>query len=470
MVSESHQYIPGDKKTPLEFIREIETQWPVETVTARGLQVWPHLRIYIGSADDYFSQISGKKSLLIRTFFSSVFYGFGSLFRKYNYIIYSDTKERRKIDGLYVDKSIDYLMTIVHKPLDIEIPLSKHFARKNIPTKHIVSKVFFYFIETVYAKLFLCRLKIKEKHVLDDICAHYNLDFNYKALVKRFIAQYVVTRFFIRFNRPMAAFIECYYTNIGRIAAFKKKGIKVVEIQHGVISNKHLAYNIFKTFDESYFPDYLFTFGESERKIAEHEHFYIRSDQIIPVGSFYIDYINSHPVKHSFVDEFREKYKYLVCVSGQNHYSESDLIIFLNSVARLNEEILFIFVPRDESFKERTYELSERILVNYEVNCYEMISVCDYHTTVFSTCALEAPSLGVPNILVNIKGLSKLHYEEVLNDSNTTLYVNSPEEYIEAIKTFKVKDKAVIRALNREVILPDYKVNIKNALKKISLR
>ncbi len=457
------------KRTPLDILREIETNYPVETVTARNIQVWPYLRIYLFSIGDAFSHAGSVKSSMIRTFFSGIFYGFPSLFKKYDHIFFSDTMERRKIGTLYYDKSIDYLSEILPRSLDIEIPLPVHYRRKNVPTKNIVSKIPFYFIEAIYAKVFLFNLKLKNRQVLEEIFAKYKIDVSYMSLVRRFISQYVMTKILVRHFKPRAAFIECYYTNTGRIVAFREKGIKVVEIQHGVISNEHIAYNIFKKFDEKCFPEYLLTFGDSEVEVSKSKDFYIRPENVFPIGSFYLDHLNSNPAKYSLIDDYRIKYKFIVCVSGQNHYTEPLLVDFLNKVTALSSEVLFIFVPRDNSFDESKYSLNKNIYVSSELNCYEMISLCDFHSTVFSTCALEAPSLGIPNILINIDGLSELHYSGVLNNKITTMYADSPVEYVQLIYNYTFADKNFIRDLNKHIIKPGYKENIQKVLKEISL-
>jgi hypothetical protein len=453
---------------PLQLIKKIEEKYSVEDIEVNGLKIWPHLRIYIGSI----TSINTKKEaplFFIKLFFSSFFYGFTNLFKSYDYIFYSNTIERRKINGIYVDKSFDYLMSILPKSLDIEIPLPKHFKRKEIPTKNIVSKLFFYGLETFYAKVFLHSLKIKNEQILIDLLTEFKIDINYKHYIKRFIAQYFSTIILAKIYKPKAVFVECYYTNIGRIYAYNKLNISTIEIQHGVINNSHLAYNIYKKFDHKFFPNYLFSFGNNEKKIAKNENFYIKNENVYPIGSFYIDHINSANIVYNNLKKYRISYKFIVCVTGQNHYSEPILINFLNKVGDLNNDILFVFVPRDASFQKKDYHLNTNIMVIPELNCYETISISDFHSTVYSTCALESASLGIPNILININGLSKINYAEILNNPLTCRIVDSPEEFIEVITTFKKIEKPKIKELNSNIIIPNYKNNIFKIINEISI-
>lgn len=455
---------------PLDLIKEIELEYPVETIKVLNIQIWPYLRIYLGSLDDYFATTSKSRFFIIKTFFTSIFYGFFQLFKSYNYFFFSDTKERRKIGQLLVDKSIDPIIDILPKSLTIEIPLPNHFKRKNIPQRRIISKVLFYFIETLYVKLFLNFIKIENEQLIKQILSEKKLELNYKSVIKKLISQYKITQLISRIYKPKAVFIICYYTNIGRILAFKEKQIPVIEIQHGVINDRHLAYNIFKSFSTQYFPDYLFSFGNNEKDLSESVSFYLSNNKVFPIGSYYLDFINSNPIVNNQISKFRNEFKYLICVSGQNHYTESFLISFLKSVTGLCSEIVFLYVPRDNTFNDKKYNLNRNIIVLTDLNCYEVISVCDFHATVFSSCALEAPSLGVRNVLINIDGLSKLHYGDVLNNPQTTVYADSSLEFIDLVKESKHIEKELIRALNQSIIVPNYNKNLLNALNELNIQ
>jgi hypothetical protein len=93
----------------------------------------------------------------------------------------------------------------------------------------------------------------------------------------------------------------------------------------------------------------------------------------------------------------------------------------------------------------------------------------DFHSTVNSTCALEAPSLGVQNIMINIQDLSKNYYELILNNKNITRYANTPNEYVKIINNFTKIDKKTIQESNDDIIKSHYTENIKKVLNKLNL-
>jgi hypothetical protein len=93
------------------------------------------------------------------------------------------------------------------------------------------------------------------------------------------------------------------------------------------------------------------------------------------------------------------------------------------------------------------------------------MTYCDFHSTVNSTCALEAPSLGVQNILVDIDGLARLYYEKVLSDDRVTRFANTPEEYVDIVKSFTRLDRSVVCQLHEDFFATNYQENIHNFVK-----
>jgi len=55
--------------------------------------------------------------------------------------------------------------------------------------------------------------------------------------------------------------------------------------------------------------------------------------------------------------------------------------------------------------------------------------------------AIEAPALGTPNIFINIKGLAKQFLGKSLADAKITRMIETPEEYVQTINTFKHLDR-----------------------------
>ena len=111
----------------------------------------------------------------------------------------------------------------------------------------------------------------------------------------------------------------------------------------------------------------------------------------------------------------------------------------------------------------------ENVVILKKLDVYKIISESDIHTTVYSTCALEAPALGIPNILINIDGLAELYYSGILTDRNVTRFVNKEEEFVNLILNMRIKSKNEVMALHDRFYKQNYRKCIKNALIKIGV-
>lgn len=142
---------------------------------------------------------------------------------------------------------------------------------------------------------------------------------------------------------------------------------------------------------------------------------------------------------------------------------EKYVIEFICQAANLDKTIFYMLIPRrPEEEHYSTLSLPDNVTVIKDKNFYELMMYVDFHSTLFSTCALEAPSLGVQNILINADNLSKQYYGTVLNDSRVTRYADTPKELVKIINTFEKLDRATISKLNEDIIAANYKQNIQN--------
>ena len=102
-------------------------------------------------------------------------------------------------------------------------------------------------------------------------------------------------------------FVVVAYENQAVVAAAKDLGIKVIELQHGTISDYHLGYSYpLKTRldgEIKYFPDQILTFGDYW---INEDNCPISKEDIIPIGFPYFeaqskDYMNIQPDEHQIL-------------------------------------------------------------------------------------------------------------------------------------------------------------------------
>ncbi len=451
----------------LKSIKDVELLYPVEQIKAGGFEVWPIIRIEIGMQKNFGNTVKRKSKLsLIFNMFLSMFYGFFNWFGKYDYLVFSNDQQRKKVDGVYYDKSAEYIAEKAGKSLFIEKQVIGHIKRENIATKSIVSKSILYPLITLYYKFLMKKPVIENEDILKKVLNELNVNIDYKYFVNRVIAEYIVIRFLLRIYKPRMVFVVCSYTQMGVLKACAEAGIKVVELQHGVISKAHFGYNTYNAFSRDYFPDYLITYGLNEKNVFE-DNYFINQENVFPAGNLYLELLMKNYRPDARLEKISENYKRVVAVSSQIAIEEK-LINFLIESAKMDLDILYVFIPRYFN-KEyvSVYKFPDNIIIVDWLNFYEITIQADLHSTVYSTTAIEALSLGIQNILINIDDKANEYFGEILTDKAVTRLVETPKEFVSLINQFKLLDKTDVRKSNEKNIVPGYWQRVDDLLPKI---
>ena len=443
------------------ILSEIELNNDVQSIKYKDFPLWLEIRNFFSNKIHL-----GKESILIinkQTYFliiKSFFYGFFNWFKRYDVWMFNNVIDRVEIDNKWYDKYFDYPASIIDNALIIELPSHSHYKRKNIASKYIVSKSVLIIFEKMYS-IFINPKKANLK-VYDELAEKYNVNVNTTYVIKKMISQYKVMSFLLKFSKPKVAFVMPSYTSYGYIRAFKEKGIKVVELQHGVIVKKHTGYNLKAKFDRIYFVDNLLTFGLNEIDVFNSENYGIDKDKVIPIGNFYLDYMSRFTKKNIVIEELKKGYSKVMAVSLQDVDISDTLIDAIICIANKHDDWLFLMKPRQTpiSVYQSKYNIPTNVYFVSELDIYQTIKYSDYHITVYSTCAIEAPALGVMNILYNVKNKSKEIFEEVLNNQQTTLYANTVSELENLIEVTKTCDKETVKEVHKSVIYSNYKKNM----------
>ena len=383
----------------IDFIKEVERKYNVKSIKVKGIEVWPFLRTsYCFAYGNVYSFNCEEVKLSLPTKIKraiNVFYGFLNLFRKYNYLIFSSGPiSRVKIHDKLYDKYCDSIYEYYDPKILFIESWSKpgYYKRSRIATKRIISGDLFVFL----SKLFFIKdahIHIENEKIITNMEKEFAIHLNYKKQVKTFLQYIKLLDFFLKIYKPKKIFLSCYYCKFHQALVYMahRRNIKVIEMQHGIINKKHTAYNIFTNLDKSFFPDYLFVFGDCVKGVFGNENYFMNSDNIMSVGSMYIDYIkNEYKASKETIKifrSFRKKYKRIVVISSQL-LLENKLIAFLKKSASLSRDILYIFVPRDVS-KDYSYaKFPENIIMLKNLDVYKVIKEADIHSTMWSTCAL----------------------------------------------------------------------------------
>lgn len=393
----------------------------------------------------------------------SLFYGCWNIFGRYDIWVFSTSMERRLIDGKYVDKLFDYIGNeLGYKSLVFELRVFQYVSYRRIASRKAISRSVLMLMETLYAKLFLRKIELEGEKELQKLLKTVDGGVNHPWLIRKYLAQYRVMKMLLkRLPNPKLVMMSVAYTNFGYIKAFKEKGIKVIEMQHGVITDNHHAYFYAADMNAIQFPDAIFTNGECQKEVFIGDNKF-PTKEVISVGSYIIDHYKHRNTR-------KQKKKMQVLFTMQEGEIGDQLVDFILSLSKDHDDKLDIIVqPRrmkPSDYKQRWPEL---VNVGFSsLSFYDAIGEVDAHSTIYSTTAIESLSMGVPNILVNIERQSREQLGNVIGNNPYTHIVDTPKAFVEALEKLKEVNGEEVMNSNAYNIKPGFKKNIKEVLKSL---
>ena len=442
------------------LVHKVE-QLPVETLTVRkygrDFQIYPWLKsrwfhkVLMGS-----DVMQENNANVLWTQIKSIFYGFGNFFRKYDAWVFTNSSERTELEGKHYDKLFDYLAaTGPLKTLLIEFRLFKQFPRKTVPTKYIVSRSPMVLLEEVYARLFVRKFEVKGTELITQIENELGVQIDVTSICRKFLAQYRMMRFFLwLLPAPKVVYLTVSYANFGYIRAFKERGIRVVEMQHGLIGEGHYAYYYEKEFDSNQFPDDVIVFGNNDKLFFE-EQTKFPLKRVVSSGRYIIDYYQEKAIENT--PEIRS-----ICVSLQDGTLSEELLSFILKCDELLPEKLNWVIQTRRTPKE-VYEEQFDFPANMQFgtsSVYEAIATTDAHLTIYSTTAVESLSIGKPTVLFDLEGKATEFLGKLIGDNPYVQLVHSPAEFASYVHHFKGHSLEEIAASNRANIQDHYKTQM----------
>lgn len=448
-------------------IFDIEKKYNVKSIKYNGICIWPIIRVYIAAKIVFNKEriTINKKNIL--SLILSFTRGFKNLiFTKAKYLAFSDTDRRVFINGKYFDRLVDPIADEL-KILIIETPLYNHYPSTKTFSNELASSLPFKLLVEIIS-WFTKVKKIESEDTLVSILGELEFSINYKKLIKRTFAEELIMKNYFKLKKIKGVFVVVSYTKPGIIFACKKLGIPVIELQHGVINDYHYAYNIKDYYGNVFYPDYLYTYSENEKKVFLKDNYFIKSDNVIPIGNYLIDIYRKENLYLTELEEKTKGFDLLVAISGQISFDYL-LVPFLLKLANLNKNIAFIFIPRaDNYFIKNTIPIPPNIFFINSLNTYEIIRRVNIHASIASTCSLEALALGIPNIFINLNDLS-IKFFKYLEKYKYNYFIQNIKEFNQIIKDFKrVEKNKVINEYNF-LFNNNYKQSLSKALKLLNV-
>jgi len=425
-----------------------------------NIDEWVVLRFLVGKKFLSKSSMNNKISFrdrLKRAFkkMLSMFFGFKNWFSQYEYIFFSASNQRKRVNGKQYDKLCDPIIEKfgVEKSLMVEENNSVRYATSEMHTRYITSKELLQFLSRVFVLLmsFFTKSKYSIDKDIESELSGYNIDLNNE--IFKFHMQVKFYEIFFKIYKPKVIFVVCSYCNFAIVKAAKNLCIEVVEIQHGIINQAHYGYNSRIQVNKNYYPDLLLSFGTLNLETLLIENVY-------PVGHYYIDYLKNNFKRDFKLHNIVKRYKYAIGISMQHDKWELEAILdFIETVSMEDKDILYLLIPRFSLNIERKFP--SNVILYDELDCYQTVLHCNFHMTLYSSCAIEMPTLGIANILVDTRGMATTYYKALLSNIHTKI-IKDKEDFFDAIKALENIDKNTIMKNNQNIIVLNYNKNIDN--------
>ncbi|MBR5033777.1 MAG: hypothetical protein IKX71_00555 [Bacteroidales bacterium] len=422
----------------VQLVKDIESKYDVMSIRYRNVSVWPYLRLYL------FDGISDKTEIkpsvpVVKIVLKSLFaYNPFKVFKHHDVWLFTGCERRKRIGDKMIHRISGGISTNVDSCLMIEKPhlLLGHYKKKEIEEKDIVSEswllALFHLIERLSS---ITRPRIENEDVIKRILAENNISFDYRRYVKKLDAKRKSLRCLLRIApKPRLVLMECPYDSMGYIWACRQKGIRFLELQHGVAGKSHNAYNA-RFYEPLMQPDGICVFGSEEyRYFTEEEPQY--TPNVYMTGLYMLEKADEFFVNDVFGKD-RERYSKVIVASGQNGY-ERQLSEFIDKVAGQHGDYLFVYIPRmadaDLNFS------ASNVRIERNVNIYEYLKWADIHITISSTTCLEAQYFCTPTIFFDYDRRASTYYGQLLKEENGAVYIEDEKEFDKALEVIQGGD------------------------------
>ena len=418
----------------VSLMKEIESRYDLMQIKYKGVSVWPLLRINIVDA------ISGNNETMKSTGGSAIkqvlstlfYYNPFDYFKKRSVWLFAGFERRKEVNGLKKLRVSGCVIDACENTLVIETPGKDQSTtpRSMVPEKDVVSESWLLLFVHAYAILTKWKkIKIENECVLQRVLKEYKIQFDYIGALRVLDAQKKVFDVLLAvIHKPGKVIIECPYTIMGYVWSLHKKAIPVIELQHGVLNDKHYAYNSLYTSPILY-PDEICVFGEDEYQFltGDDSHY---CKKVYKTGLYFME-LAQKSFTNDIFREYRVKYEHIILVAGQRGYEEA-MADYIREAAKKTPKCLYVYVPRDID-AELVFD-QENVIYRPGINIYEYMIWCDVHLTISSTTCLECQYYKKPTIFYNYAEMSENYYGKVLKAENGVVFTKSVSEYEQALE------------------------------------
>jgi hypothetical protein len=240
---------------------------------------------------------------------------------------------------------------------------------------------------------------------------------------------------------PTTMFCIVHYHNEGRALAFKRKGIKLIELQHGLIATKDVFY-VFpaqtkQIIEKALFADEIWVYGNYWKKVLEFGTEYINKIKI--AGYYLYDNFNGYDLVEKEIDDFANGNQ-LIIITTQTTMHKA----FIDYTVWLANDIIQRQLPYKILVKTHPLEKQEHYAILHQTIGVKMVNhplpvlfkKVQMHVTIYSTTLYDGARAGVPGFALYNEQY-KDYIEEIIQ-SGVAYPLGADQNPIDLISQLKV--------------------------------
>jgi len=382
----------------------------------KGNYIWPIIRFNLYSlilqksskTQENHPKANAVNTLItfFRNFIPSIARSTFWIKRKKKTVILNHKRKIKNTEGLFECKYTEFLMD--DNTYVFEAPFNdKHF--KPYETKNVYYLDIILNIARIYgiygSKSQISKEDTDKLNWLKNIVeSEFNINIeDFNAFVLKMLYKHKATSFFakhlLKKVKPEKLIVAVAYSdaNMPFVEQAKKMGVKVIEIQHGIMGVNHVAYNFLKKDELTWFPDEIWVWSNYWKKSSR---FPISEDRILVKGFPFLDrYKNNIRIKET------DKKQFLIISQGP--YSD-ELVGFASDLNRKLDQrkyqVIFKPHPSELATGRKKFErlTNENIIVSEKSNIYELQATAAYQIGVSSTALFEGLEFGLKTFILDI--------------------------------------------------------------------
>lgn len=359
-------------------------------------------------------------------------------------ILIFDHPRKVLFKGEYCDIYSYFLVDLIRNDYSFEVLeapyLNKHFTNKKDYIKYTDRIQLGSYIHKKFNKIKFTDAEMKLiDDVKEDLEKNFKLNVDLEWILKIHILNFrydykKYTQLFKK-RKPKMIFVVVAYENQAIVKAAKDLNIKVIELQHGTISDYHLGYSYPEKTrlngEIAYFPDMILTFGEYW---IDAENCPISHEDIIPVGFSYFE----SQSKDFMGLEVRQNQILFISQGVIGKYLSKIAYEFADKMR--DYKIIYKLHPGEydnwrENYPGLVNDLDNFVVIDSsEVPLYKLFAESNYQVGAFSTAIYEGLMFNCKTFIVDLPGVE---YLSDLIDNGYVCKVNDCHDLADNLESFK---------------------------------